>query len=143
MTAPIVGSDAKTDGAGLDLRRAPLDTIRAAVKKEGGKVKLIGLGTTAPLPQFPGVATIAESGLPGFQFSSWFTVVAPAGTPREIVARLNAEILKALADPSVRDQLRDQGLTVRGSSPEELAAATREQLGRYARLFKEAGIKTD
>src|SRR5258706_8551718 len=109
----------------------------------GGKVKLIGLGTTAPLAQFPGVPTIAESGLPGFQFSSWFTVVAPPGTPPGIVARLHAQILKALADPGVQAQLKDQGLTPRGSSPEELGQATREQLARYARLFKEANIKAE
>jgi tripartite-type tricarboxylate transporter receptor subunit TctC len=67
--------------------------------------------------------------------------MAPAGTPKEIVARLNAEIRKALDDPEVREKLRDQGLTVRGTSAEELATATREQLARYARLFKDAGIK--
>jgi tripartite-type tricarboxylate transporter receptor subunit TctC len=59
------------------------------------------------------------------------------------VARLHAEIVKALADPEVRDKLRDQGLTVRGTSPEELAAATREQLARYARVMKEANVKAD
>ena len=94
----------------------------------------------APLPQFPDAPTVASSGMPGFLFNSWFAVMAPAGAPREIVARLNAEILKALADPDVREKLRDQGLTVRGSSPEELASAMREQLARYARLFREAGI---
>jgi tripartite-type tricarboxylate transporter receptor subunit TctC len=86
---------------------------------------------------------VSESGLSGFQFSSWFTVMAPTGTPKEIVARLNVEIRKALADPEVQAQLKDQGLTIRGSSPEELGQATREQLARYARLFKEAGIKAD
>ena len=109
----------------------------------GGKLKLIGVATPAPLPQFPEAPTVATSGLPGFQFNSWFTIMAPAGTPRDIVARLHAEIVKALADPDVRDKLRDQGLTVRGTSPDELAAATREQLARYARLFKEANIKAD
>jgi len=109
----------------------------------GGKLRLIGVATPSPLPQFPEAPTVSSSGLPGFQFSSWFTIMAPAGTPKEIVARLNAEILKALADPDVREKLRDQGLTIRGSSPGELAAATRDQLARYARLFKEAGIRAD
>jgi tripartite-type tricarboxylate transporter receptor subunit TctC len=109
----------------------------------GGRLKLLAVATPAPLPAFPNVPTVASSGLPGFQFNSWFTIVAPAGTPREIVARLNAEIVKALADSGVREKFRDQGLTVRGSSPEELGTATREQLARYARLFKEAGIKTE
>ena len=116
-----------------------LATVAGLVR--GGKARLIGVMTPAPLPQFPGVPTVSSSGLAGFEFNSWFTVVAPAGTPKEIVTRLNAEIRKALEDPEVRDKLRDQGLTVRGSSPEELGAATREQLARYARVFKEAGIK--
>jgi tripartite-type tricarboxylate transporter receptor subunit TctC len=109
----------------------------------GGRLRLIGVTTPAPLAEFPGVPTVAASGLPGFQFNSWFTVVAPAGTPKAIVARLNAEIVKALGDPDVRARLKDQGLTIRGSSPEELAQATREQLARYARLMREAGIKAE
>ena len=115
-----------------------LATVAGLVR--GGKLKLLGVATPGPIDAFPGVPTIATSGLPGFTFSSWFTIVAPAGTPKEIIARLNAEILKALADPAVQAQLKDQGLTVRGSSPQELAAATREQLARYARLFREANI---
>ena len=109
----------------------------------GGKLKLIGVGTPTPNPAFPDVPTIASTGLPGFTFQSWFAVMVPAGTPREIVARLNAEIVKAVADPGVQQQLKDQGLTPRGSSPEELGRATREQLARYARLFKEANIKAE
>ena len=116
-----------------------LATVAGLVR--GGKARLIGVTTPATLPQFPGVPTVSDSGLPGFEFNSWFTVMAPSGTAKEIIARLHAEIVKALADPEVREKLRDQGLTVRGTSPEELAAATRDQLARYARLFKEAGIK--
>jgi len=115
-----------------------LATVAGLVR--GGKLRLVGVTTPAPLPQFPDAPTVASTGMPGFLFNSWFAVMTPAGTPKEIVARLNAEILKALADPDVRDKLKDQGLTVRGSSPEELAAAMREQLAKYARLFKEAGI---
>ncbi|HET6264728.1 MAG TPA: tripartite tricarboxylate transporter substrate-binding protein [Usitatibacter sp.] len=109
----------------------------------GGKLRLIGLATPAPLPQFPGVPTVSDSGLPGFEFNSWFTVMAPVGTPKEIVARLHQEIQKALSDPEVRAKLLDQGLTVRGTSPGQLGIATREQLARYAKLIREAGIKAD
>jgi tripartite-type tricarboxylate transporter receptor subunit TctC len=109
----------------------------------GGKLRLIGVATPAPLPQFAEAPTVSSSGLPGYQFSSWFTIMAPAGTPKEVIARLHAEIVKALADPDVRERLRDQGLSVRGSTPEELGSATREQLARYGRLFREANIKAE
>jgi len=118
-----------------------LATVTGLVR--GGKLHLIGVTTPAPLAEFPGVPTVATSGLPGFEFNSWFTIVAPAGTPKPIIDRLNAEIVKALADPGVRAKLRAQGLTVRGSSPAELATATREQLAKYAKLMKEAGIHSE
>ncbi|MSQ89318.1 MAG: tripartite tricarboxylate transporter substrate binding protein [Betaproteobacteria bacterium] len=115
-----------------------LATVATLVR--GGKMKLIGVSTPARHAQFPEVPTVAESGLPGFNFNSWFAIMVPAGTPKDIVARLHAEILKALADPDVREKLNALGLTARGSSPEELRVATREQLAKYAHLMKQAGI---
>jgi tripartite-type tricarboxylate transporter receptor subunit TctC len=115
-----------------------LATVASLVR--GGKLKLIGVTTPARLTQFPDVPTVAESGLPGFEFNSWFAVMAPAGTPSEIVTRLNAEIVKALADPEVREKLAAQGLTIRGTSAQELGAATRVQLAKYARLIKQSNI---
>jgi tripartite-type tricarboxylate transporter receptor subunit TctC len=115
-----------------------LGTVTALV--HGGLVKLIGVTTQKRLAQFPDVPTVSESGLPGFLFNSWFAVLAPAGTPAPIVARLNAEILKALADPEVRQKLDDQGLVVRGSSAEELRTLTRDQLAKYAKLISDMGI---
>jgi tripartite-type tricarboxylate transporter receptor subunit TctC len=115
-----------------------LGTVAALVR--GGQLRLIGVSTQARLAQFPDVPTISESGLPGFTFNSWFTILAPAGTPKEIVARLNTEVKKALADDEVRRKLQDLGFAVRGSSPEELGAMTREQLAKYARVIKEMGI---
>jgi tripartite-type tricarboxylate transporter receptor subunit TctC len=118
-----------------------LATVTALAR--GGKLRLMAVSTKTRLPQFADVPTVNESGLPGFEFNSWFTLMAPAGTPAEIVNRLHAEVQKALADPEVREKLLANGLTPRGIGPQELATATRDQLARYARLFKQANIKAD
>jgi len=115
----------------------------AASLIQSKKVRLLGVSTPAKLAAFPDAPTISETGLPGFEFNSWFAVMAPAGTPRAIVNKLNAEIRKALADPGVREKLVTQGFTLRGSSPEELGTATKAQLARYQRLMKAAGIKAE
>jgi tripartite-type tricarboxylate transporter receptor subunit TctC len=116
-----------------------LATVASLVN--GGRLRLVGVAMPKRHPQFAQVPTIAESGLPGFAFNSWFTLMAPAGTPRAIVERLEAEVRAALADPEVRQKFDAQGLTPRGSSAEELAKATREQFERYAKVIREAGIK--
>ena len=116
-------------------------TVTSLVR--AGKLRLIGVTTPRRMPQFPDVPTVAESGLPGFEFNSWFTLMAPAGTPKPIVQALHAAVQKALADPEVREKLNAQGLTPRGSSPEELASATRTQLARYGALIKQNGITAD
>jgi tripartite-type tricarboxylate transporter receptor subunit TctC len=118
-----------------------LGTVAALVR--GNSLKLIGVTTPNRLPQFPEVPTVSESGLPGFTFNSWFAILAPAGTPKEIIARLNAEVLKAIGDPEIRAKLENLGFTVRGSSAEELGALTREQLAKYARVMKEMGISNE
>ena len=118
-----------------------LSTVASLVR--GGKLRLVAVTTRARLPQFPDVPTMSESGLPGFEFNSWFGLMAPAHTPKPIIARLYEEVQKALADPDVRERLNAQGLTIRGSTPEELGTATRAQLAKYARVMKEANIKND
>jgi tripartite-type tricarboxylate transporter receptor subunit TctC len=109
----------------------------------GGQLKLIGVTTQSRLPQFPDVPTVSESGLPGFFFNSWFAILAPAGTPKDIIARLNAEVLKAVGDPEIRRKLEELGFAVRGSSAEELRVMTRDQLAKYARVIKEMGIANE
>ena len=108
----------------------------------GGKLRLIGVATPQRMPGRD-APTVSESGLPGFTFNSWFALYAPAGTPRAIVNRMSEEVRKALADPGVREKLTQQGFTLQGSTPEQLAAATKEQLAKYQKLMKEAGIKAD
>ena len=116
-------------------------TVNALVR--AGKLKLIGVTTPRRMPQFPDVPTVSESGLNGFEFNSWFAMMAPAGTPKAIVQTLAAEVAKALADPEVREKLLGLGLTPRGTSPDELARAMRAQLARYGALIKQAGITAD
>jgi tripartite-type tricarboxylate transporter receptor subunit TctC len=116
-------------------------TVNSLIK--AGKVRLIGVTTPRRMPQFPDVPTVSESGLPGFEFNSWFALMAPAGTPKAILQTLHTEITRALADPEVREKLNAQGLTPRGTSPDELAKAMRTQLARYGALIKQAGITAE
>ncbi len=118
-----------------------LGTVAALVR--GGQLRLIGVTTERRLPQFPEVPTVSESGLPGFFFNSWFAILAPAGTPKDIIARLNAEVLKAVGDPEIRRKLEELGFAVRASSAEELRVMTRDQLAKYARVIKEMGIANE
>ena len=116
-------------------------TVNSLVR--AGKVRLIGVTTPRRMPQFADVPTVSESGLPGFEFNSWFALMAPAGTPKAIVQTLHNEISKALVDPEVREKLIAQGLTPRGTSPDELARDMRAQLARYGALIKQAGITAE
>ena len=116
-------------------------TVNSLVR--AGKVRLIGVTTPRRMPQFADVPTVSESGLSGFEFNSWFALMAPAGTPRALLQTLHTEITRALADPEVREKLISQGLTPRGTSPDELARDMRAQLARYGALIKQAGITVD
>jgi tripartite-type tricarboxylate transporter receptor subunit TctC len=95
------------------------------------------------VPAIPDVPTIAESGLPGFETGSWQGVVAPPGTPGEIVSRLNAEIGRILATPEMRDKLGNQGADVRTNSPDEFAAFIRAEKARWAKVVKDADVKIE
>jgi len=125
----------------VDVHLSGLPTVFGMIK--GGKLKLLGVGAAQRLPQFPDVPTIAEAGVPGFQFNSFFAITVPAGTPKDIVQKLNAEVVKAANAPDVREKMIAQGFIIRASSPEELRKVTREQLERYATLFKQANIQPD
>jgi tripartite-type tricarboxylate transporter receptor subunit TctC len=99
-----------------------------------------GTQRTAAAPDLP---TISESGLPGFETSVWFGLVAPAGTPREIVERLNREAVRALAAPELKSQFAAQGIDTMGGTPEQFAAYIREETGKWARVVQASGAKID
>jgi tripartite-type tricarboxylate transporter receptor subunit TctC len=81
--------------------------------------------------------------VPGFEFSTWFAVVAPAGTPRPVIDRLNAEIVKAATLPDIRESLGQQGYEVYASSVAQLDEAIRDGLARMGRVIRDANIKAD
>jgi tripartite-type tricarboxylate transporter receptor subunit TctC len=116
-------------------------TVAGLVK--GGKLRIMGVSMKQRHPQFPDVPTISESGAPGFEFSTWFLVTAPPGTPKDIVTRLNREIVKALADPELRERYETLGLAPLGTSPEELATRTQQQFAKYAKVIKDNQIRSD
>jgi tripartite-type tricarboxylate transporter receptor subunit TctC len=116
-------------------------TVSSLIK--AGKLRLIAVTTPKRLPQFPEVPTVSESGLSGFEFNSWFAMMAPAGTPKPIVEKLHAEISKALADPSIKEQLFGLGLSPRGTTPDQLAADLRTQFAKYGNLIRLANITAE
>jgi tripartite-type tricarboxylate transporter receptor subunit TctC len=128
-------------GKEVDAAFQGIATVNALVK--AGKLRLVGVTTPRRMPQFPDVPTVGESGLPGFEFNSWFAMMAPAGTPKPILNYLSAEVSKALADPEVKEKLNAQGLTPRGTSPDDLGKAMRVQLTRYGDLIKQNGITAE
>jgi tripartite-type tricarboxylate transporter receptor subunit TctC len=118
-----------------------ISTVKSLI--QAGKVRLIGVTTPRRMPQYPDVPTVSESGLQGFEFNSWFAMMAPAGTPKEITHRLAAEVKKALDDPEVKAKLDAQGLTPRGTTPEELASATKAQFAKYGEVIRRNGITAE
>ena len=91
----------------------------------------------------PSVPTVAESGVPGFDVSLWYSILAPAGTPAPILARLSAEIAKALAAPEVRDRLVAQGFEVSYLGPEAMNDLMKRDIARWSRSLKDVGIRLD
>jgi len=116
-------------------------TVSSLIK--AGKLRLIAVTTPKRLPQFPDVPTVSESGLSGFEFNSWYAMMAPAGTPKPILQKLHAEIVKAISDPAIKEQLFGLGLSPKGTSPDELAADLKIQFAKYGNLIKQANITAD
>ena len=120
------------------------DNIATAVPQvKAGKLRALAVTTAKRSSVMPDVPTLAESGLAGYELSSWQAVFAPAGTPKAIVDRLYTEIAKILQTPEVQKRFAELGLDVSGMPPAELAALVKSDVPRLAKIVKESGAKAD
>jgi tripartite-type tricarboxylate transporter receptor subunit TctC len=108
-----------------------------------GRVRAVAVTTEKRAAVLPDVPTIAESGVPGYAMSTWYGAVAPSKTSRDIVAKLNQEMLKALALPDVKERMASLGAEIVGTSPEQTALVFKSDLAKYTKVAKEAGIRAD
>jgi tripartite-type tricarboxylate transporter receptor subunit TctC len=116
---------------------------QARVQVEAGKARGLAVTGEARAAALPGVPTFAEAGLPGVESSTLWGVMAPAATPRDIVARLNREFVRAVRAPDLQDRLVDLGFQPIGSTPEQFGAILRAETAKWARVIAQAGIKLD
>ena len=111
---------------------------------KAGKLKALAVTSAKPSPALPGVPTVAAAAnLPNYEASSWFGLLAPAGTPPEIVHRIQQEVAKSLNSPAVRERLVAQGAEPVGNTPEQFASFIRAELTKWAKVVKDSGAKVD
>ncbi len=149
---------------GLDLVHVPYQGVGPAVKDllggrinvmvaqvpsalphiKAGKLRALGVASAAPLAALPEVPTIASAApLPGFEAVSWYALMAPAGTPKEVVEKIHADVAKVLQMPDVRERLAGMGAEPSGESPAELAARIKAEYDRWGDVVRKANIKAD
>ncbi len=108
-----------------------------------GKVKILAVSSKKRVAQLPDVPTVEEAGVKGFVTYAWSGLFAPAGTPREVVARLNNEVVKLLKLPAIREQLAGQGAEAVGDTPEEFGIFMRNEVAQWAHMVRTSGAKVD
>jgi len=128
-------------GGEIDMMVAQIPSSRQL--HMAGKVRALAISGAKRSAAMPDIPTMIEAGLPGFEATSWYCVVAPAGTPKLIIDRLNAEIVKALNTPEMRQRLADEGAEVEPSTPAELARFVHAEIPKWARAVKESGARID
>jgi len=107
------------------------------------RLRALGIAAAKRSPAAPDIPTISEAGVPGFELASWYGLLAPANTPREIIAKLHAELIKALAAPEVRELIASFGTEPIGNTPEEFAAQIRSDIVKWAKVARTANVHAD
>jgi tripartite-type tricarboxylate transporter receptor subunit TctC len=111
--------------------------------QKSGRVRVLAVGSLQRSPSMPEVPTIAESGYPGFEVVSWWGVLGPAAMPKDIVARLNGEIVRVMASPDARDRIAALGADIMTSTPEQFAAYIRSEQAKWGQAIKDSGARVD
>jgi tripartite-type tricarboxylate transporter receptor subunit TctC len=120
------------------------DSIPSSLPQvRAGKLKGIAVASSRRSPVLPDLPTLSESGLPGFTADSWFGIMAPAGTPKDVIAKLNADIVKALDSAEVKDIITRQGGEVLGSTPEQMAAQVRSDREKWGKVVRDSGARVE
>ena len=125
----------------IQFNMEPLTVGLAYVKDK--RIKALAVASLKRVPMLPEVPTMSESLMPGFEVGTWQGILAPAKTPPEIVNRLNAEVMKALAAPDVREKLQAQGAEILGSTPEQYAGYIKAEIERWGKVIKASGVQFD
>ncbi|MBI3068549.1 MAG: tripartite tricarboxylate transporter substrate binding protein [Betaproteobacteria bacterium] len=110
---------------------------------KAGRLKALGITSAKRLPGMPEVPTIAESGIPGYEVTNWYGVLVPAGTPREIVARLHAELVRIMQLPDVRERFTSEGGDVVGNTPEQFSEFIKREIPKWTRAVRDSGARVD
>jgi tripartite-type tricarboxylate transporter receptor subunit TctC len=118
-------------------------SLSVAPYLKAGRLRPLAVSTPARSPGLPDLPTVSESGVPGFDASTWHGVVGPAGLPPAIAERLNAEINKVLRQPDVRERLGQQGADVLGGTPQQMTAQIRAEVPKWAKVIRDSGAKAD
>lgn len=125
----------------VDVYFVPLPSALAHMKS--GRLRALAVSGASRSATAPDVPTMAEQGVPDFVSGTWAGIIAPAGTPKEIVDRVSAEAKKALADPALQAKLVEQGIVPVGSTPEEFRSFVAEEIARWSKVITDAGIKME
>ena len=110
---------------------------------KGGKLKALGVGTKERLASWPDLPTVAESGMPGFEAYTWTALVAPAGTPKDVVARLHTEMSKVLSSAEFREKMTAQGAIAGNMTPEQFSAFADSEIRKWGKVIRDGNIKAD
>jgi tripartite-type tricarboxylate transporter receptor subunit TctC len=110
---------------------------------KAGKLRALAVTSAKRSTALPELPTLSEAGLPGYESTAWFGILAPAGTPEPIITRLNTELVASLREPAMRKWMQSQGFEVVGSTPAEFAAHIKKETAKWARVVKDSGATVD